>query len=227
MQKNKKDIDEIINYILSHYNLRYKFESYYHKLNEFKNLAEKVYGKSSINYVENQINKLYENIGNDILKSYKVYKSSSFLENEQDFLSQNIFSMKFKSRKIENEKTFIKYATNLYRISILAELDIEQMQKIFHNWKKRSGYNFNVGATLNTLSKKDYALFEKDEYLKALRTLGYNKQKYNNIKTNNFYKELKFRNFFTSALKNLMYENEKIDEEILEMKERDIKYIEK
>lgn len=227
MKKNKDDINKIIEYILGHSKLRFKYEKYFYKLQEFKRLTEKVYGKSDNNYVENQINKLFENIGNDILRNYKVYNSQSFIDNEKDFLSQNILNMNFKSGKFKDPKTFIRYAENLYHIATLANLNDDQKIKLFQNWKKKSNYNFDTNLTLKLISEKQYHQFDKSEYLKALRSLGYNFEKYNNFKNNNFYREIKFKNFFDNALKNLMYENEKIDEEILEIKERDLNRIEK
>lgn len=224
MNENRTYIDDVTSYILSHYNLRYKFEKYHDSLIDFKKLTNQIYGKENSNYVENQISKLYEQIGNDILKNYKVYKDLSFFEQEKDFLKQNIYDFKFKSRQVSDDKTFIKYATNLYRLCLLADCNNEQVIKIFTNWKKRSNYSFDVLATIDILSQKKYKDFDKNEYFKALRTLKYNPDKYAKMKSQNFYKEIRYRNFFDNALRTLMYENEKTEEEILEMKERDYNY---
>ncbi|MDD3453631.1 MAG: relaxase MobL [Bacilli bacterium] len=224
MNENRHYIDEITSYILSHYNLRYKFEKYHDSLIDYKKLSEQIYGKENGDYVENQIKKLYEQIGNDILKNYKVHKDLSFFEKEKDFLKHNIADFKFRSGELKNEKTFIKYAKNLYRICLLADCNNEQIIRIFTNWKNRSNYTFEVLSTIELLSKIEYKEFDKNEYFKALKTLKYNSKKYDNMKNKNFYKEIRYRNFFDNALRTLLYENEKVDEEILEMKERDYNY---
>ncbi|MDD4623791.1 MAG: relaxase MobL [Bacilli bacterium] len=227
MKEHKKEIDQIVEYILSHYSLRYKYERYYFRLQDFNKINEKMYGKSQKNYVENQLNNLYERIGNDILKGYKIYNSNSFIETEREFLKNNIMTLKLKSRSLETNRTFIKKSTDLYRLCMMADLNDDQVIVLFNNWKTRSKHDFNVLQTIEELKKVEYSDFTKEEYIKALRSLGYNSKKYLNIKNSNFYKEIKFRKFYYSALNNLIQENEKIDEEILDMKERELDVKEK
>lgn len=227
MKKHKEEIDQIVEYILSHYSLRYKYERYYFKLHDFNKLNEKMYGKSQKNYVENQLNNLYERIGNDFLKGYKIYNSKSFIETEREFLKNNIMTLKLKSRSLETNRTFIKKSTDLYRLCMMAELNDDQVIVLFNNWKTRSKHDFNVLQTIEELKKVEYSDFNKEEYIKALRSLGYDSKKYLNIKNSNFYKEIKFRKFYYNALNNLIQENEKIDEEILDMKERELDVKEK
>lgn len=224
MINNKTKIDEVTKYILEHNSLKYKFEKYYNSLLKYEKLLNKTYGTLDSDYVKNQIDKLYENIGNEILKNYKVYNGLSFFDNEKIFLKNNIMDLKFKSGKFKDEKTFLKYATNLYRIANLVELNGSQTIKLFSDWKRRSNYQFDTNLLIDKLEKKEYLMFNKQEYFKALRSLGFSHKKYVNTKTRDFYKEIHYRNFFDQALKNLMYENDKVDAEILEMKERDINY---
>ena len=71
-----------------------------------------------------------ENIGNDILRNYKVYNSQNFMDDEKDFLSRNILNMNFKSGKFKDQKTFVKYAENLYKLATLANLNDNQKIKL-------------------------------------------------------------------------------------------------
>jgi hypothetical protein len=227
MKKHKAGIDQIIEFILSHYSLRYKYERYYLRLQDFCKLSEKMYGKSQKDYAENQINNLYERIGNDILKNYKIYNSNPFLETEREFLKNNIMTLKLKSRSLETNRTFIKKTTGLYKLGLMAELNDNQFIVLFNNWKSRSNHDFNVLQTIEELKKIEHNDFTKEEYIKALRSLGYDSKKYLKVKKSSFYKEVKFRKFYYNALNNLIQQNEKLDEEILDMKERELDVKEK
>jgi hypothetical protein len=81
--------------------------------------------------------------------------------------------------------------------------------------------------TIEELKKIEHNDFTKEEYIKALRSLGYDSKKYLKVKKSSFYKEVKFRKFYYNALNNLIQQNEKLDEEILDMKERELDVKEK
>ena len=150
------------------------------------------------------------------------YSSRNFIKEQQEFLTKNISNMVFKSPSVSKSKTMIKYANNLYKLTVLAQLNDEQTYKIFNNWKIKSNYKFNVSEYLQVISKQNFKNLDKNEFNSALRTLGYYYKKYNNIKSKEFYKELNFKSLFSKALNTLMYENDKVDSEINQMKEREL-----
>jgi hypothetical protein len=224
MKEDKEKINEIIEFILGHNSLKYKYEIFYNNLLKYEKLLNKTYGNLNTDYIQNQTDKLYDGIGNEILKNYKVYNGLSFFDNEKLFLKNNIMDFKFKSSAYKDEKTFLKFATNLYRLSILVELNSSQTIKLFNDWKRRSNYEFDTNVFLSFLAKKEFGMFTKEEYFKALRSLGFNHKKYISTKSRDFYKEVEYHKFFNQALNNLMYENEKVEQKILEEKERDLNY---
>ncbi len=69
MKEDKTKINEIIEFILGHNSLKYKYETFYNNLLKYEKLLNKTYGNLNTDYIQNQIDKLYEGIGNEILKN--------------------------------------------------------------------------------------------------------------------------------------------------------------
>src|SRR5574344_2146047 len=71
MKLYKNELDDIIKYILMHDSVKYNYSKYLRLLDEHQKELTAIYGESSSNknknYYENQLNKLYSKIGNEIL----------------------------------------------------------------------------------------------------------------------------------------------------------------
>jgi len=220
----RKDINKIIDKILYHDTIKYEFEKYYHHLEEIEREQKKTYGESSNNkYIENKMKRLYSKIGNDILHNYKVYNSKEFIEHHKEFLNINIMNMDFKSRNIKKNSTIVKNATNLYRLGKLAGLSENNIKSLIKKWIKNSNINESFDLIYSAINKNDESMSYSDFY-KALSNLGYTKERYNNLKSKSFYKQLRFKQFIKRANNFLLLETkkeEKLLQEIIEKQLQD------
>lgn len=214
----KSDIDEIIEFILTHNSLRYQYAKYIRLLNEHQKELNTLYGMSESNknrkYFNDQKNKLYTKIGNEILHNFKVYQSMSFFDKEKDFLRKYIMDFNFKSRNYKRNETIISIAKDLYQICSLADLNDRQIKKVFQRWIKNSNYKINVDSLLASITTTNKEMSTQDLY-KALNRLGYSSERYNKLRTKNFYRQLDYKRFVDSAISHLMYELEKEEKEII------------
>ena len=220
MKPYKEEIDSIIEFILSHDSLKYKFADYDLLLQKHQKKLTEVYGQTKDNkskkYYKDQINRLYSKIGNDILSGFKIYQSGDKLEKEKEFLKKNINKFNFKSRNdYVQETTKEDIAKDLYKICKFANLNDIQTKKIINKWNNNSNYNLDITNLFASFKNIKYDMSTTD-YYKALRRLGYNFDRYSKIKNKNFYRELNYKKFFSNALNHLMYEIEKEEKELEE-----------
>ena len=76
MDLYRDNLKLIIDYILMHDSVKYSYAKYLKLLNEHQKELRVIFGSSKDpekNYYNNQLNKLYSKIGNEILKNYKKY----------------------------------------------------------------------------------------------------------------------------------------------------------
>lgn len=67
--------------------VKYNYSKYLNLLDQHQKELKTLYGNSKSNhYYENQLNKLYSKIGNEILPNYKMYQSQDVVEREKAFL---------------------------------------------------------------------------------------------------------------------------------------------
>lgn len=220
----KKDIDEVIEFILTHDSIKYQYSKYLKLLNEHQKELNVLYGMSKSNqnkkYYNEQKNKLYSKIGNEILNNFKIYQSMDFFDREKDFIKKYINNFNFISKNnYKKEDTKISIAKELYNICLIAELNDYQIKKVFQRWINNSKYKYNVDDLLLSIKglKKDMSVHD---YYKALSRLGYPKERYNKLRTKNFYKQLDYKKFVNSAVEHLLYEFDREEKEII----NDIEY---
>ena len=79
----------------------------------------------------------------------------------------------------------------------------------------------DVGAIIRSLSKDKENLSATDFY-KALSSLGYPKDRYDNLKSKSFYKNLRFKQFINKANKFLMQECRKEEKFLLDLLEKEM-----
>lgn len=207
----RKDIDKIIEKILYHDTIKYDFEKYYNNLEEIQRKQKKLYGNSSQNnYIENKMKRLYAKIGNDILYNFKVYNSTDFLERQKEFLKINILNMNFKSKTPKKKSTVLKYAKELYQLGLLANLSENDLKKLINRWLKNSNINYDTDILFSALENSNNKINFSDFY-KSLAHLGYSKERYNNLKSKSFYKNVHFKQFIKKA--NMLLQNEILKEE--------------
>lgn len=229
MRAYKDEINSVIEFILSHESVKYKFAEYQILLQKHQKELQNMYGKTKDNkeskYYISQMNKLYSKIGNEILHSFKVYQSKDKMLKELEFLKKNIDKMNFKSRSdYAKESTKVDIAKDLYKICKLINLNDNQVSKVISKWLINSKYKLNANELLKSFENSNYSM-TITEYYKALKRLGFNYERYSKLKNKNFYKELNYKMFFNNALKHLLYEVEreekKLEDELryeLEMK---------
>jgi hypothetical protein len=220
----KKDLDAIINYILMHDSVKYNYANYLKLLTEHQKQLLQVYGDSkdnkNQNYYNNQLNKLYSKIGNEILQNFKIYNSIGIIEKETLFLKKHIIDLNFKSRDYAKDKSKENIAKNLYKICMLCDLNDYQINKVFSDWTRRSKYtNMDINSIIASVRTDDYDMTSTELY-DTLKKLGYDYKKYKTIKDKNFYKELNYKKFINRAINHLMYEYEREQKEI----EREMEY---
>lgn len=219
----KEDLNQVVNYILSHESLKYKFENYYYTLLEYEREYVRAYGGNN-DYATKQLEVLYSQIANDVLENLKGNNRGKVLEFNQQFLEKNIMSLMFKSSNYQKTSTIIDVAEKLYNLCLFSNLNERQTKKVMTNWKINSGYELSMDHIYSQIDKNiepmtEYKLF------KTLRLLGYRKEKYSKIVQKNFYKTTEYKSFFYRALNHLIQENEKVNDQIVDILGEDYKSI--
>lgn len=220
MNLYRKDLDAIIDFILSHDSVKYDYANYLKLLDKHQKELNTLYGNSKSNqekkYYNDQKNRLYSKIGNEILANYKKYQAMDFMQREKSFLNKNISSLNFRSRgDYAKEETKKNIAKDLYKICVLADLNDAQIRKVFKRWLRNSHYDFDVDSLIASVSTLDTNMSVNELY-SALKKLGYDSTRYNKLKSTNFYKELNYKRFINKAINHLYYEKEREEKEIVE-----------
>ena len=214
----KKQLDNLIEYILLHNSVKYDYAKYLRLLETHQHELNQLYGMSDSNksrkYYNEQLNRLYSKIGNEILNNYKVYHSMDVMAREKEFLSKHIREMQFISRNdYAKEETKRNIASDLYRVCLLVGLNDKQAKKVLSSWIKRSHYNFSTeDIKLGLTSKEDIS---STELYSILKKVGYDYERYNKLKRKYFYRELNYKRFINQAVEHLMYELDKEQKQII------------
>lgn len=219
MKQHKQELDNIIHYILNHDTIKYNYANYLRLLEEHQKELNSLYGMSIENknkkYYNEQLNRLYTKIGNEILTNYKIFKSMNLMEQEKSFLSKHIKELKFKSRNdYAKDETKIKIANDLYKLCIMANLNNYETKRVFERWIKNSKYDFNFDDLAKTFNVFEYEI-NSTEYYSILRKLGYDYNKYIKLKNTYFYKEMNYKSIINKAINHLMYELEYEEKQII------------
>ena len=219
MKPYKEELDNIIHFILSHDSVKYNYANYLRLLEEHQKELTSLYGMTKDNksrkYYNDQLNRLYTKIGNEILLNYKKYQAMDLMAREKSFLSKHIKELKLKSRSdYAKDETKIKIAKDLYKLCMIAGLNYNETKKVFERWLKNSKYNFDVDALIGSCTILDYEM-SSTEYYNALKKLGYDYERYNKFKNKYFYKELNYKRFINQAINHLMYELEAEEKQII------------
>lgn len=212
MIKYKDKLDYIIRFILSNDPIKYNYQLYYNALEEHQKKLKEMYGNSNSNknndYLNNQLNKLYSKIGNDILNNFKSYQSKEQMEKEILFMKKNINELKFKSSNYVKESKIIEVGKALYKICNMCDLNYSQTKKVFERWIKNSKFNYDVYYILNKSSTLEDEMSITD-YYKYLKKMGYSYERIGKLKEKQFYKEINYKLLVNNAINHLMYEYEK------------------
>lgn len=216
----KKDIDNVIKYILLHDSVKYDYAKYLRLLETHQKELNQLYGMSNSNrnrkYYNDQINRLYSKIGNEILLNYKEYNSLSAMEKEKAFLKKHINEFSFRSRKdYAKDDTKIKIAQELYKMCTFSGLNDKQTKKVFKRWLTNSHYNFDVNSLISSLDVPNGNMSVSEIY-DCMKKLGYDEDRYNKYKSKYFYRELNYKRFINKAISHLMYELEQEEKQIVE-----------
>jgi len=219
MKPYKEELDNIIHFILSHDSVKYNYANYLRLLEEHQKELTSLYGMTKDNksrkYYNDQLNRLYTKIGNEILLNYKKYQAMDLMAREKSFLSKHIKELKLKSRSdYAKDETKIKIAKDLYKLCMIAGLNYNETKKVFERWLKNSKYNFDVDALIGSCTILDYEM-SSTEYYNALKKLGYDYERYNKFRNKYFYKELNYKRFINQAINHLMYELEAEEKQII------------
>jgi len=220
IQIYKKDIDDVIKHILMHDSIKYNYANYLRLLDRHQKELIDLYGMTDDNrnrkYYNDQLNRLYSKIGNEILHNFKIYQSIDLLEREKTFLKNHINELKFKSRNdYAKEESKIKIGKDLYKICMMAGLNSNETRKIFDRWIKNSKYDLDLDYILN-MSFSLNSEMSSTEYYNALKKLGYNFDRYNKFRKKYFYRELDYKKFIKEASDHLLYEYEKEEKQIID-----------
>ena len=222
----KNDLDNIIEYILMHDSVKYNYANYLRLLEKHQKELSEMYGQTTFNkerkYYNDQLNRLYSNIGNEILSTFKKYQATELMEREKEFLKRHIKEMNFKSRSdYAKEETRVNIAKDLYKLCSLAELNYNETRKVFKDWIVKSNYIYDVDSLISLASsfKTDMS---STEYYNALKKLGYNYEKYTKFRSKYFFKELNYKVFINKAVNHLIYELEKEEKQIINEMEFDL-----
>lgn len=216
----KNDLDKIINYILLHDSIKYDYANYLRLLEKHQKELNQLYGQSNSNknrkYYNEQINRLYSKVGNEILKNYKIYQSLEYMEREKQFLQKHINELNFRSRKdYAKNETRLDIAKGLYKICMLSGLNDNQTKKVFSRWIKKSNYDYDVDSLIASITTLNTDMSYK-EFYDTLKKLGYNSNRYNQFKNKYFYRELNYKKFINQAVNHLMYELEQEEKQIVD-----------
>ena len=228
MEHLKKDLDNIIKYILMHDSVKYEYANYLKLLEKHQQELNQLYGMSDSNkskkYYNDQLNKLYSKIGNEILDNFKVYSSKDVVSREKAFLSKHIREMKFQSRSdYLKEETKKDVAKDLYRLCIFSGLNDKQTIKVMDNWIQKSKYNINPNDIMMELNNYNDDMTSVELY-RILRRLGYDYDRYSKYKSKYFYRELSYKIFVNKAIDHLMYELDKEKKQIVSEMEFELEY---
>lgn len=231
MNMYKKDLNNIIEFILLHDSIKYNYAKYLRLLEQHQKELNQIYGQSNSNkqrkYYNDQINRLYSKIGNEILSNFKRYQSQEFMEREKEFLYKHINELNFRSRSdYSKDETKIAIAKDLYKICMIAGLNDKQTKKVFSRWIKNSHYNFDVDFMLASATSIDTDM-STTEFYNALKKLGYDSNRYNKIKSKYFYQELEYKKFFNQAVDHLMYELAQEEKQIVEQMQYELEDFDK
>ncbi|MBO5096460.1 MAG: hypothetical protein J6B98_06265 [Bacilli bacterium] len=215
----RTELDNIIHYILLHDSVKYQYANYLKLLDKHQLELNQLYGITKDNknkkYYNDQRNRLYSKIGNEILSNYKKYQSMNLIEQEKSFLEKHIKELKFKSRNdYAKDETKMSIAKDLYKLCMMANLNYEETKKVFQRWLKNSNYNYSIDAIMSSVSTLDYEM-SSTEYYNVLKKLGYDYERYNKVKNKYFYKELNYKRFINKAHEHLMYELENEEKQII------------
>jgi len=226
MKSYKKDLDNIINYILMHDSVKYDYANYLRLLEQHQKELNQLYGMSDSNkerkYYNDQLNRLYSKIGNEILSNFKKYQAKDFMEHERDFLNKHINELNFHSRNdYAKDETKKEIAKSLYKICMLANLNDKQTKKVFNRWLDNSHYNFDVDSLIASSTTLDTDMSVSELY-DALKKLGYDSDRYKKFKDKYFYRELNYKVFINQAVNHLMYELEQEEKQIISEMQYDL-----
>ena len=226
MNMYRKDLDNIIEFILSHDSVKYDYANYLKLLDKHQKELNTLYGNSRSNqerkYYNDQKKRLYSKIGNEILSNYKIYQAMNFMDREKQFLNKNINNLNFRSRgDYAKEETRKDIAKQLYKICVLADLNDNQIKKVFKKWLHNSHYNFDVNSLIASVSTLNTDMSVQELY-SALKKLGYDSKRYNKLKTANFYKSLNYKRFINKAINHLYNEIDREEKEIIEQMEYEL-----
>ena len=221
----KDQLNNIIQYILLHDSTKYQYAKYIKLLEEHQKELNSIYGTSLSNknkyYYNNQLNKLYSKIGNEILSNYKIYRSMETMEREKEFLKKHIKDLKFKSSPYKKQENIDKIAQDLNHICNFAGLNHLEKKYVFKNWVLNSKYDINIDALLSSMDN-----FNKDmsstEYYNILKKLNYDYDRYSKYKNKMFYQELNYKKFINQAMNYLEYELEQEEKQIINELEYDL-----
>ena len=220
MSMYRKDLNSIIEYILLHDSVKYEYANYLRLLDQHQKELNQLYGSSNSNkdrkYYNDQLNRLYSKIGNEILSNFKKYQALDFIKRERNFLQKHINDFNFKSRKDYSKvETKINIAKGLYKICMIAGLNDKQTKKVFERWIKNSSYNFDADTLINSVTTLDTNMSINELY-DTMKKLGYNSERYNKFKSKYFYRELNYKQFINQAINHLLYELEEERKQIIE-----------
>lgn len=214
----KKDLDAIIEYILLHDSTKYEYAKYLRLLEEHQKELNTLYGMSKDNmnnkYYNQQLNKLYSKIGNEILLNFKRYSTADIMENEIKFLKRNIKNLKFKSRNYVKNETIINIGKELYKICKLCGLSDVETKKVIAKWISNSKFGLEINDVMMRITTLDNEMSSTELY-NALKKLGYSYERYRNLKNKEFYKDLNYKIMINRSMKHLAYELEKEEKEII------------
>ncbi|MBQ8891316.1 MAG: hypothetical protein IJ068_00415 [Bacilli bacterium] len=216
----KEELNSIIEYILLHDSVKYDYAKYLRLLDEHQKELNNLYGNSQYNkkrkYYNDQLNRLYSKIGNEILANFKRYQSTESMEREKQFLQKHILELNFKSRNdYSKEETKKNIAKDLYKLCMISGLNDTQIKKIFYRWIQNSHYDFDVETLISSVATSNIDM-STTEFYNSLKKLGYDFERYNKFKNKYFYRELNYKSFINQAINHLMYELEQEEKQIIE-----------
>lgn len=216
----KDELNAIIEYILFHDSIKYDYAKYLRLLEEHQKELNNLYGSSKYNktrkYYNDQLNRLYSKIGNEILTNFKRYQSTDKMEIEKQFLQKHIQELNFKSRSdYAKDSTKKDIAKDLYKICMNSGLNDTQIKKVFYRWINNSNYDYDIDSLISSVATSNTDMSTSELY-NALKKLGYDYDRYNKIKNKHFYRELNYKSFINEAVNHLLYELEQEEKQIIE-----------
>ena len=135
---------------------------------------------------------------------------------QKDFLSKYIFKMNFKSNNItEKQKDHI--GISLYKICYYLNLNKNKTRDLIMKWFYRSNYNNFNDFYNKIISNNDNKPLTTSEFYKTMNNLGISNSKYQKLRDSFYTKRYLYNKLIESAINHVMYENERIEKEIVEM----------